>query len=141
MNAFRLLLLPAALLALVLSGCNSAGTSAVESITVRVVEVRPGDPLGVTVTYINASVLPIAVSQTEHKLYLNGRLVGEGVSSRPVGLPAAGTSTQELALKPSGSLEGLSGSTPYRLETTVTVLAGEERLRTRTRSEGVVNLP
>ncbi len=141
MNALRLLFFPVALLIAALSGCSSAGVSAIESISVRLVEVRPGDPATMTVAYVNASVLPIAVSITEHKLFLSGRLVGEAVSERAVGLPAAGTANQDLTLKLAGSLEGLSGATPYRLETTLIVLAGEERLRTRTRAEGMVTLP
>jgi len=141
MNALRLLFLPLALLIAAASGCSSAGISAIESISVRLVEVRPGEPTTMTVAYVNASVLPIAVSITEHKLFLAGRLVGEAVSERAVGLPAAGTANQDLTLRLSGSLDGLSGETPYRLETNIIVMAGEERLRTRTRAEGVVTLP
>ncbi len=142
MNAFRLFCLAAAAsAALLLAGCNSAGASAVESITVRLIEVKPGPPATMTVTYVNASVLPIGVSSTTHKLFLNGRLVAEVVSDRAIGLPAAGTANQEIPLTLTGSLDGLSGPTPYRLETTVIVLAGEDRLRSRTRAEGTVNLP
>lgn len=141
MKALRPLFFPVALLIAGLSGCSSAGISAIESISVSLVEVKPGDPTTMTVAYVNASVLPIAVSITEHKLFLAGRLVGEAVSDRAVGLPAAGTANQLLTLKPAGSLDGISGETPYRLETTLIVLAGEERLRTRTRAEGVVTLP
>jgi LEA14-like dessication related protein len=142
MNAFRLFCLAAAACtALWMTGCSSAGASAVESISVRLIDLKPGNPATMTVAYINASVLPIGVSSTTHKLYLNGRLVGEVESERAIGLPAAGTANQDLPLTLTGSLDGLSGPTPYRLETTVIVLAGEDRLRSRTRAEGTVNLP
>jgi hypothetical protein len=108
---------------------------------VRLVELKPGNPAVLTLSFINASVLPIAVSSANHKLYLNGRLVGEIEEAPAVGLPAAGTANQELTMTLTESLAGLSGSTPYRLDTTITVLAGEDRLRSRTRAEGVVTLP
>lgn len=123
-----------------LAACSHSGTSAIESISVRLTEVkRASDGAAqVSITYINSSVLPIGVSETRHKIYLNGSLVGEIESERAIGLPAAGTVTQELPFTPTAGFAGVSGDANYRLETTLIVLAGEERLTARPRHEGVV---
>lgn len=130
-----------ALLALVLSaGCTHPGASAIESITVRVTEVRRTDQGGATmkVSFLNASVLPIAVSETRHKLYLNGSLVAEVEKGRPIGIQAAGLAEQEIPLTVTGTLPAAGTDASYRLETTLIVMAGEERLTTRPRAEGTV---
>lgn len=127
---------------LVCAGCSHPGTSAIESITVRVSEVTRNEAGGASmkVTYINASVLPIAVSETRHKLYLNGTLVGEVENGRPIGLQAAGAADQDIPLTLTATLPPAGSTAAYRLETTLIVMAGEERLTARPRAEGTLTV-
>ncbi len=129
----------------VFTGCSTSGVSALESISATLVDVRTNasDPAGaqgiMTVRYYNQSILPIGLSSAEHRLYLNGQLVGKAMSERPIALPSSNAVNQEIPFTVEATLP--SGQAQYRLETVLTVMAGTQRLRSRSQSEGVVQMP
>lgn len=127
------------------TGCSSGGVSALESISATLVDVRtdaagPAGAQGImTVRYDNQSILPIGLSTVEHRLYLNGQLAGKATSERPIALPSSSAVNQEIPFSLESTLPS-AGQVQYRLETVLTVMAGTQRLRSRSQSEGAVQL-
>jgi LEA14-like dessication related protein len=146
-----LTLLASLTLLLHLSGC--AGTGKLGGVNVSVVDVRSAEPAlletkaVVTLRYLNENVVPIGISGSRHRLSINGTSVGQAVSNAPVGLPPLSTATQEVTLLIDNlavvsMLQELSRrpQASYRIESTLFVEAGDDRLDIKTQSEGVVDL-
>lgn len=139
------------LLALLLAACGSTGK--LGGVTVSVVDVRSAEPAlletraVVTVRYTNENVVPVGVSGSRHRLFINGTAVGQAVSNAAVGLPPLSSATQEVTvlinnLAVVSMLQELSRrpQAAYRIESTLFVDAGDDRLDIKTQADGVVDL-
>jgi LEA14-like dessication related protein len=88
--------------ALFLGGCASAGK--LGGISVTVAGIQSAQPslfetqAVVTLRYLNENVVPIGLSGSRHKLYLNGTLVGQAVSNKAVGLPQLAAATETVTV-------------------------------------------
>jgi LEA14-like dessication related protein len=144
-------LLAASVLALLLAGCGTGGK--LGGVNVTVVDVRSAEPAlletkaVVTLRYVNENVVPLGISGSRHKLSINGTAVGQAVSNAAVGLPPLSTATQEVTLLINNlavvsMLQELSRrpQASYRIESTLFVDAGDDRLDIKTHAEGVVDL-
>jgi LEA14-like dessication related protein len=137
--------------ALFLGGCASAGK--IGGVSVTVAGIQSAQPslfetqAVVTLRYLNENVVPIGLSGSRHKLYLNGTLVGQAVSNKAVGLPqlAAATETVTVIFNNAsviGLLRGLAKQpqAAYRLDSVLYLTAGEEKLEIKSRGEGSLDL-
>ena len=133
-------------LLLVLSGCASKSTVAVNIVSVRFTDMTAFETTTTfTLRFSNESPEPVHLTGGVHKIYLNGLYVGKGLSSDPLDVPRLGTTTQEvivhlnniaLATRVKPIIE--SEHFDYRIES---VLYGKSWLsRMRSSSEGRLDL-
>lgn len=130
------------------AGCLS--TPKINSINVGIVELKPGanaDQISVVLFYSNENVIPIAIAETSHKLYINGKLLGKSEDLNPVGLPPARVTHQTVTLlvKDKALLQSLiasadAQSASYRIESRLTIMSGEEEMLAKPSSNGSVDL-
>jgi len=98
MNTSWSKLLPVLLCVALLAGCTS-DTVPVNNINVSLLDLQlatPGPML--TVSYYNDNMLPIIISESSHKFYLNDVYIGIASTHEAVGLPITGTVTQKISL-------------------------------------------
>jgi len=136
---------------LFLTGCGSGGKLGGVSVTVMGLRsAQPGlqeSQAVLTVRYVNENVVPVGLSSTRHKLYLNGTYVGQAVSSEAVGLPQLSTVTKDVTVALNnasmiGLLRGMAANPQagYKLESVLYVIAGEEKLEIKTQNSGAIDL-
>jgi LEA14-like dessication related protein len=133
---------------LLLAGCLS--NTELRGIAVQLVEVKAspttdgGAQLTLSIRYINENLVAIAASGARHKVTLNGVSLGRIDSEKPIGLPQHGTETLEYTLNvDAGTVTRLremqaAGVANYALESSIRVLAGDEKLESRTSGSGSV---
>jgi LEA14-like dessication related protein len=151
MTSIRFLSVLALLCGLLASGCQTRYS--VGEISVSVVDLRPaGSTLlesraVMTVRYFNENVVPVAFSDTSHKLYLNGSYVGKAVSNQAVGLPPASTVTQEVVvflenvpLVNQLARMGQDRSVSYKLVSVLTYRKGDDTERIPAEASGTIDL-
>ena len=146
----RLLLPLLALALLSTGGCLSTAKLrglAVQLVDVRAAEAAAGQPqLVLSIRYINENLVPIAASGSEHRLTLDGVLVGRAESDRPIGLPQQGAEIQEITMTvnpaavPRLRAMQASGAASYQLESVIIVDTGEDELESKTIGTGSVSL-
>jgi LEA14-like dessication related protein len=137
--------------AFILAGCS--GPSFRGSMSVSLVDFRPTEASllesrgTLTLRFTNESIAPLGYSGSSHKLYLNGKYVGKGVSDRPFGIPPLNTVTQEITI----NLENIalvrqlvsvrdSQSASYRLESVFFQTVYEDDFQIKVQSEGSLDL-
>lgn len=130
--------------------CNSFQLSGV---TVSLVDVKPASSTllesnaVLTLRYTSENVMPIGLSGSSHKVYLNGTYVGKAVSKEPLGLAALSSATQDVTVR----FENLSllqqlvamrerQTASYKIESVLYVTSGEEKLDIKTANSGSVDL-
>ena len=150
MKMLRVPLFLVAVVSLLVTGCSSYRPSGV---SISVVDFRPTDATllesrGIlTVRYVNESISPLGYSGSSHKLYLNGKYIGKGVSSQPFGLPPMNTITQEIPVH----LENVqlvqqliavrdSQTVAYRLESALSQTIYEDTFEVKLHAEGALEL-
>lgn len=126
------------------------GSPKVNSIEISLSGVAPSpkaDTLILTIRYTNANVIPIAIAHTDHKLSLNGRVVGKVESEKAVGLPPTKAIEEkvELTIKDPALIQELrttaaSKTASYVLDTVIYIEDGEDDLVSKTSSTGAVDL-
>jgi len=145
----------AALLTLGLAGVFFAGCSTFQltGVTVALVDIKPAastlleSSAVLTLRYTNDNVIPIGLSGSSHKVYLNGTYVGKAVSPTPVGLAALSTATQDVTVR----FENLAlmqqlvamrdrQTASYKIDSVLFVTSGEEKLDIKTSNSGSVDL-
>ncbi|PTY06422.1 hypothetical protein DB347_13430 [Opitutaceae bacterium EW11] len=145
-------LLPLLIGVVVLSSCST--DFKLSGISISITDFRPKNATlleteaAMTLRYMNENVVPIAVSGSTHKLYLNGTYVGKSVSKEAVGLPSLNTATQTVPVYMENlalvqKLLTLSEGTTaisYRLESELFVLVGEEHDSVKIVSSGQLDL-
>ena len=98
----RLLSVLALLSSLFVSGCLSPPK--VGEITVTIVDfTAPAHALSqpravLTLRFINENFIPVALSGSKHKLYLNGTFVGEIVNTEAVGIAPSNIKTHDVTI-------------------------------------------
>lgn len=151
MTFLRLLSVLTLLCGLLGAGCQTRYT--VGEVSVSLVDLKPigatvlESRAVMTVRYFNENVVPIAFSETSHKLYLNGSYVGKAVSNQSVGLPPASTITQEVVvffentqlLKQLISV-GRDQNVSYLLKSTLTYKHGDDIERIPAEAKGTIDL-
>lgn len=151
MTSIRFLSVFTLLCSLFFAGCQTRYS--IGEISVSVVDLKPiGSSVLesralMTVRYFNENVVPIAFTDTTHKLYLNGSYVGKAVSNQAVGLPPASTTTQEVVvffentqlLNQIASV-GRNRSVSYKLVSTLTYKRGDEIERIPAEASGTIDL-
>lgn len=127
------------------SGCSSA-SDRLKGLSADLSEVKIS-PTGVTISvrYINETVVPIALSGSRHELQLNGTSIGDVRSDKPVGVQKLSSVTQEIPLTDPKAAErvrqlGGSGQVRYRLQSTLQILAGDDKLTAPSKAEGLVEV-
>jgi len=132
------------------AGCNSFELSGV---TVSLVDVKPvsaallESSAVLTLRYTSENVMPVGLSGSSHKVYLNGTYVGKAVSKEPLGLAALSSSTQAVTVR----FENVSllqqfvamrerQTASYKIDSVLYVTSGEEKLDIKTSSTGSVDL-
>ena len=151
MNRKAFLLFPLVAIALLLGGCRSGGK--LGGIAVSVVTIRSAQAelletqVVLGLRYTNENVVPVGFGGSRHKFYLNGTYIGQAVSDRPVGLAPLTTGTQDVTVMvKNGALLSVLRNVAqrqqaaYRIESTLFVTAGEERMEIKTKSEGAIDL-
>ena len=117
------------LLAAVLTGCNS-GQVVTVGLKVELIGIqRAGDgTTQVTWRVNNPNVVSYLLSETRHRIYLNGALIGSVVDTEPTAFPAQGhvDKTGKLVLAGAAADRPLSeaataGSASYRVDSQVIV--------------------
>ncbi len=133
------------------SGCGSGYN--LGNITVNLVNFMPAsaallESSGVmTLRYTNENTIPIGLSGSTHKIFLNGSYVGKTVSKQPLGLAALSTITQDVTV----NFENLAlvkqlvamrdqQTASYRVDSILYLTSGEENLSIKTSSTGSVDL-
>ena len=95
----------------------------------------------------NENLMPVALSGTKHKVYLNGIYYGEAVGTKPVALMERGNASCEVTLTLADAaaaarlrevLQG--GAVSYRLESRMECEAGEDELNLVSNDSGQINL-
>ena len=136
---------------LLLAGCGSGFK--LTGVTVSLVDIKPAastvfeSSAVVTLRYANDNVIPIGLSGSSHKIYLNGSYVGKALSQQPVGLAALATTTQDVTVR----FENLALMRPllalrerqtasYKIDSVLYVTSGEEKLNIKTSSSGSLDL-
>lgn len=139
-----------AALSAIFASCSSARPG---GIAVTVTNFKPVDAsllesrAILTLRYTNESIAPFGIAGSRHKLYLNGKYVGTSVSDKPLGVPPLQTATQDVTI----NLENLAlvrqlvamretQTVSYRLETTLFETIGDEKVYTKTTSDGALDL-
>lgn len=100
-----------------------------------------------TLRFTNESIAPLGYSGSTHKLYLNGKYVGKGVSDQPFGIPPLNTVTQDVTI----NLENMalvrqlmsmrdSQTASYRLESVFFQTVYEDDYRIKVESNGSLDL-
>lgn len=141
----------AGLIALLGTGCRSGYN--LGGITVNLVNFMPAsaallESSGVmTLRYTNENTIPIGLSGSTHKVYLNGTYVGKSVSKQALGLAALSTVTQDVTV----NFENLAlvrqlvamreqQTASYKVDSVLFLTSGEEDLSIKTNSTGSVDL-
>jgi LEA14-like dessication related protein len=139
------------LLAFVFAGCTGSGVRG--GISVSLVDFRPTEAAllesrgTLKLRFTNETIAPLGYSGSSHKLYLNDRYVGKGVSDRPFGVPPLNTVTQDVTIQ----FENLalvrqlmsvrdSQTVSYRLESVVFQTMYEDDYQIKLRAEGTLDL-
>ena len=149
MKLLWLKLLPLAASLLVLAAC---ATARLGGFKMDVVEFKsdPAAPeekrAAVVLAFNNDNVMPVAISSSEHKLYLNGTYVGRARTREALGSPQLSSVTQTLPLVLENAafvrqlLAGGARSAQYRLDSKLVIQSDEEHLTIKTDSSGTVGL-
>ncbi len=133
------------------AGCG--GGFRLTGVSVSLVDIKPASATVLessavlTLRYSNENVIPIGLSGSNHKVYLNGSYVGKALSKDPVGLAALTTTTQEVIVR----FENLAlmrqfvamreqQTAAYKIESVLYVTSGEEELSIKTSNSGSVDL-
>lgn len=141
----------AGLAALFTTACSSGYK--LNGISVSIVNVAPAgaallETSGVmTLRYTNENTIPIGLSGSVHKVYLNGSYVGKAVSKQPLGLAALTTATQDVTV----NFENLAlvkqlvsmreqKSASYKVDSVLYLTSGEEEMNIKTSNTGSVDL-
>ena len=148
----RIGLLFFATLALFLTGCSS-GPNLNGAMSVSFVDFKPTESSQLesrgtlTLRFTNESVSPLGYSGSSHKLYLNGKYVGQAVSNQPFGLPPLSSTTQEVILNVENRplarqivLDQNANTASYRVESTFFQTVFEDNIKIRVVSEGTLDL-
>lgn len=137
--------LPLAVMLGLLTACGSGFK--LGGIQVELEGVAPSAKPGVvelSLHFQNENDIAIGVTETVHKLYLNGNFAGKLRNEDPVGLKPLGQGKLKVLLKldKPAELRALAarGSASYRLDSEVIIMSGEEKLSLSSRSEGQVDL-
>jgi LEA14-like dessication related protein len=141
----------ALLCSLCLASCASGPRLA--GITVQLVDLRPADMTlletraVMTLRYVNENVIALGLSGGSHRLFINGKYVGKGVSNAPVGLAAMSAVTQDVTINlENGALlsqlasAAREGAVHYRLESVLIQRLGDRRNDMKTSYEGSIDL-
>ena len=100
-----------------------------------------------TLRFTNESISPLGYSGSSHKLYLNGKYIGQAVSNEPFGLPALHSTTQQMILNVENRplareivFDQNADTASYRVESTFFQTVFEDKLKIRVASEGTLDL-
>jgi LEA14-like dessication related protein len=130
------------------SGPDFRGSMSVSLVDFRPTETALLESRGtLTLRFTNESIAPLGYSGSSHKLYLNGKYVGKGVSDQPFGIPPLNTITQDVTI----NLENLalvrqlmsmsdSHTASYRLESVFFQTVYEDDYRIKVQSNGSLDL-
>lgn len=150
MKMLRVPLLILAVISLLVTGCSHIQPMGV---SVSIVNFRPTEATllessaVLTLRYVNEGISPLGYSGSSHKLYLNGKYVGKGVSHQPFGLPPTDTTTQDVTVR----LENVqlvqqliamrdSRTASYRLETVLFQTILDDQYEIKLHAEGALDL-
>lgn len=107
-----------AAITLLLSGCGSSAITAGLAVELAGIE-RTETGATATLRYVNPNVAIYNIDRSEHKVYVDGALVGTISTKDAVGVPAQQAVTQDVALKLTKPLA--PGEHSYRLESDCTL--------------------
>jgi len=127
-----------------LAGCLSSPE--VNSVYIHIKQVARGvasDEIKLSVEYINENVIPIAVERTEHKVWINGKLLGTARSNKPVGLAPTSRLADSviLVIEDKAFLQSLinTAGASYKIETRLFILSGEDKVKGKADGSGTID--
>ena len=130
-----------------LVGCLSHHTFGGINVTAVGLKSAAKTPATLTLHFANENVVAVGIDSSTHRLFLNGSFVGTAVNTQPLGMQAMATATQEvpvkfdnLALVQQLAVAAGAGTTSYRLESDLLVLAGDEKIRVKSVEQGTLDL-
>lgn len=135
-----------ALAAALLAGCRSSNTAMV-GLNVELAGItREGAEARVAWRVVNPNIVSYLVAQANHRIYLDGVLVGTATDRDALAVPAQSKADRTSPLALAGpaaeravAAAAATGSATYRLESTVTIrLYGETTDRSELRAAGTV---
>jgi len=137
---------------LLLAGCSTTA-SEVSGITVSVDGFRKYDASPVQtkaimiLRFTSENTRAIGFSESTHRIYLNGSLVGTAVNNKPIGLPPLMSVTQDVVVdlvNPAvvKQAKAAAGDNPsrYRVESVLRFVLAEEKVQIKSVYDGTVDL-
>ncbi len=134
-----------------LAGCLGHGT--LGGVAVTVDSVKPAaapaaDAQAVaTLNIANENVVAVGIASSTHRLFLNGTFVGTAVCATPIGIQSLAAAKQEASLRfDNPALVRQLATVPgaktagYRLESDLTVTAGDDTIHVKSVYEGMLDL-
>jgi LEA14-like dessication related protein len=130
-----------------LVGCLSHHTFGGINVSVAGLKSAAKTPATLTLHFANENVIAVGIDSSTHRLFLNGTFVGTAVNASPMGVQAMATATQDvpvkfdnLALVQQLAAAAGAGTTSYRLESDLLLLAGDEKIRVKSIEQGTLDL-
>ena len=100
-----------------------------------------------TLHIANENVVAVGIASSTHRLSLNGTSVGTAVSSTPIGIQSLAAATQEASVRFDNpalirQLANAPGAktVSYKLESDLTVTAGDDTIHVKSVYEGTLDL-
>jgi LEA14-like dessication related protein len=134
-----------------LAGCLSHGT--LGGVAVTIDSIKPAaapaaDNQAVLTLHIaNENVVAVGIASSTHRLFLNGTFVGTAICATPVGVQTLSAATQDASLRfDNPALVRQLANAPgaktagYRLESNLTVTAGDDTIHVKSVYEGTLDL-
>ena len=123
------LLLPVLLLGLLAlgAGCSSTAPLAGLSLELVALERTPDGGATATVRVVNPNLVAYNLLRADHRVFLDGRQVGILKYDRPTGVPAQNVAEQQGKLELERGASLAAGTTPYRLESRLTLTLWGDR--------------
>lgn len=118
-------------------------------VVITVTEIKAVSPteMVATLKYTNENVVPIGVTSGEYTLYIDGKSTAHSVSMKPVGMPQLSTVAQQVTFKYTNVAHLRSvlntqaaHAVSYKLQGTLHVYAGEDKVDISTSDSGTVDL-
>jgi LEA14-like dessication related protein len=130
-----------------LAGCLSHGTLGGVAVTIDSVKPAADNQAVLTLHIANENVVAVGIASSIHRLFLNGTFAGTAVCTTPIGIQTLSAGTQEASWRfDNPALVRQLANAPgaktasYKLESDLTVTAGDDTIHVKSVYEGTLDL-